>query len=79
MPDPYTIGEQMTDFCDDCGTEAQTLSYHSKLILDATDRSKSEGLGEKVELCLECYEMMVIKEQIEYWKSHIREESNRSL
>ncbi len=68
----------MCGCCKDCMKETQTKLYHSELILNTTDRSKSEGLGLKVELCLECYEKMVISEQIEYWKVHIAEDSIRS-
>jgi len=28
-------------------------------------------------MCVECYEMYVIKEQIEYWKYHINEDEKR--
>ena len=69
----------MCGCCQDCKIEAQTKLYYSELILNTTNISKSEGLGSKVELCLECYEKMVISEQIEYWKVHILEEKNRSM
>ena len=69
----------MCGYCQDCEIETQTKLYHSGLVLNSTDKSKSEGLGLKVELCTECYEKMVIAEQIEYWKVHIAEESSRSL
>ncbi|MAU85168.1 MAG: hypothetical protein CMA21_00985 [Euryarchaeota archaeon] len=69
----------MCGCCQDCKIEAQTKLYHSELILNTTNISKSEGLGLKVELCSECYEKRVISEQIEYWKVHILEEKNRSM
>ena len=69
----------MCGCCQDCKIEAQTKLYHSELTLNPTNISKSEGLGLKVELCLECYEKRVISEQIEYWKVHILEEKNRSM
>ena len=69
----------MCGCCQDCKIEAQTKLYHSELILNTTNISKSEGLGLKVELCLDFYEKRVISEQIEYWKVHILEEKNRSM
>ena len=69
----------MCGFCKDCMKETETKLYHSELILNTKNISKSEGLGAKVELCLGCYEKMVISEQIEYWKVHILEEKNRSM
>ena len=69
----------MCGFCRDCMKETETKLYHGELILNTTNVSKSQGLGSKVELCLECYEKMVISEQIEYWKVHILEEKNRSM
>ncbi len=69
----------MCGCCKGCMKETKTKLYHSELILNTTNISKSEGLGLKVELCLECYEKMVISEQIEYWKVHILEEKSRSM
>ena len=69
----------MCGFCRDCMKETETKLYHGELILNTTNVSKSQGLGSKVELCLECYDKMVISEQIEYWKVHILEEKNRSM
>ncbi len=69
----------MCGCCKGCMKETKTKLYHSELILNTTNISKSEGLGLKVELCSECYEKMVISEQIEYWKVHILEEKNRSM
>ena len=46
----------MCGFCKDCMKETETKLYHSELILNTKNISKSEGLGAKVELCIECYE-----------------------
>ena len=68
----------VTGICQACMVESNTNLYHGSLTVDSTDISKSKGLGLKVELCIDCYDKMVIAEQIEYWKMHIEEEKNRS-
>ncbi len=64
--------------CEYCLEKAETNLYHSNLTLTRTDGTEYMGLGSKLELCGECYEKMVISEQIEYWKIHMAEERGRS-
>ncbi len=64
--------------CEYCPEKAETNLYHSNLTLTRTDGTEYMGLGSKLELCGECYEKMVISEQIEYWKIHMAEERSRS-
>jgi len=64
--------------CQYCLEEAETNLYHSNLTLTRTAGTEYKGLGSKLELCGECYEKMVISEQIEYWKIHMAEERSRS-
>ena len=60
----------MCGFCKDCMKETETKLYHSELILNTKNISKSEGLGSKVELCLECYDNIYVKKNKNLYKDN---------
>ncbi len=67
--------------CSLCGFEGHTNIHYNtpQYKTDKEGRTELISVGNnKIELCRECYDKMVVEEQIDYWKNHIAEENKRT-
>jgi hypothetical protein len=69
-----------TGVCSVCGQKLPTNMYHGALEHYAADEkagNAGESFVRKVELCRECFDQVLAREQVNYWKEHIAEEQRR--
>lgn len=63
-----------TGVCSVCGEKRPTNMYHGA----KKSRAPDEVLTRKIELCRECFDQVLAREQVNYWKEHIAEERRRT-
>ena len=67
--------------CSLCEFEGHTNIHYNTPQYTTDEEGRTELISvenNKIELCRECYDKMVVEEQIDYWKNHIAEENKRT-
>tara|TARA_B100001093_G_scaffold161346_3_gene153798 strand:+ start:36720 stop:36953 length:234 start_codon:yes stop_codon:yes gene_type:complete len=75
------VEREKTGRCSVCKKVTATNLYHETPDYQARDGFKDKyrmSAGRKKELCRTCFDQVLAKEQLNYWKEHIAEEQRRT-